>query len=102
MLNAAPGLYASVKRTTLPMTRRGRCSTSFATARNFVMKSSRSTMTAADQYTRPLMLLMLLEVMRSESLPQLSRFATHRRGRRRGNRDHLRFRVLAPEHPCEE
>src|ERR1043166_3968999 len=53
MLNAAPGLYASVSRAYSPNTLRGKWSVSIAAASTFVMTSSTMTATAAVQNTRP-------------------------------------------------
>src|SRR6185312_14113351 len=97
MLNAAPGLYASVKRTTSPTTEKGTCGSRCCTAKYLVITSRMITRTAAVQNTRPFL---EVELMSCASLRELPRFDRH--GRRRGHRHALGFGVLAPQHPGEQ
>src|SRR5512146_1563041 len=98
MLNAAPGLNASVNRTNSPTIGCGTCcGIRYRTARNFVITSSTITTTAAVQNTRPFL---ADELMSRSVLRELSRLAAHRRRSRDG---HIpRLAVLAPQHPGEE
>src|SRR3569623_3431815 len=100
MLNAAPGLYASVKRATLPITgidtRGSRC----CTARYLVITSRMITTTAADQNTRPFLEVELMSRLVCLVLRELPGFDRH--GRRHGHRRALGLGVLAPQHPGEQ
>src|SRR5579884_1351645 len=99
MLNAAPGLNARVKRTTLPTIECGMCAgTRYRTASTFVKKSRTTTATAAVQNTRPLWPGAV--IVRAVGSGQLSGFDRHGRGDRGG--DTLGLGVLTPQHPSEQ
>jgi hypothetical protein len=77
MLNAAPGLNASVNRTVLPMIECGTCCGSNARdAHRLVKKSATRMATAAVQNTRPFL---FVGFMRSVVLRELARIGVHRR-----------------------
>src|SRR3954470_7886289 len=98
MLNAAPGLNASVRRTTSPITRRGTCRSRRLTARTFVARSRQITAAAVVQNTRPL--LPAPDGLMSLDLGKLAGLAGDRRRRRHGRP--IGCRVFAPQPPCEK
>src|SRR5579864_6451063 len=97
MLNAAPGLYASVKRTTSPSTRCGTWRGMSILADDiFVTTSRTTTVAAAVQNTRAF--------RESEVMPgrlgYFARFADHRRGRSGSERGV--DSILLPQHQGQQ
>src|SRR5262245_29706815 len=98
MLNAAPGLYASVKRTNSPTTGCGMCSGwRKRTARIFVRMSRAMITPAVVQNARPLLSFELMLRCVFLQLPRLTRY-----GRRSWYRHSLGLGVFTPQHPRQE
>src|SRR5689334_13173725 len=98
MLNAAPGLNASVSRTTSPTMRRGMWTARLLTASTFVATGRQMTAAAVTQNTRPL--LPARDGLMSPGLRELAGFAGDRRLRRHSRS--IGCRVFAPQYPREK